>query len=506
MKKINLTMRSLMVVLLLAIVRYQVDAQSCTVPDYIPVFAQELNLVNLTEFDSFARPDESSRYFYRPQCGVSQAQFRYSTTKGSLKLQMYLEVYRQSYDCMGNLVGTKTQIMTTPTIEYGSGGGEIFAYFDLVIEPGAYYQVVAKRRSKFIVWGAWNTDAYSNNVRFIEGIDQPTPDGQFVDMLSSRSATSTGTGWTIDIAQLDVNDPVLFDANASSCESIWSYEISEFDLDNWVSSSTYSSPWLSGQANTINLTGSYGPGFQRGKLYLLKLVVGTGYHPEYRWFEIKDAAIDASLDHTTTVIESVGILGGGIKFYTLHERCQYNSLLLNTSGTQSANQYRISVQEVNASYTTTGLLASTGWQVGAPPTSISLNSLFGGFALGQRYKLTFEVGDPLQTRVLYFRYKQCKVYPEDPVELGRSKQAEEEELEMITYPNPTSGQLTIELKQETEESVSLRVVDLMGKIVYATEQYGMRQVSIDLSGNPPGVYLIELRAAETKSVHRVILR
>lgn len=71
------------------------------------------------------------------------------------------------------------------------------------------------------------------------------------------------------------------------------------------------------------------------------------------------------------------------------------------------------------------------------------------------------------------------------------------------YPNPTRGKLTVMLKGLEGEAVSARVVTLAGTVI---EQSEMTDGShdFDLSGLPPGVYLLQLSTPDASQTWRII--
>lgn len=481
----------------------------CNVPAYIPVFGHEFRVNDLSEVEIYPNSENGvNRPYYAPKCGANPIRLRYSTSNHANRtLQMYIELWKQSFDCNGNLIGAQTFVLSTPAVEYGGNTDEIHLYLDINVEVNTTYQIKARRRLKtFGIYGSYHHQ-WSNNLRFIASSNLPTPDGHFDDELSVESRSGYN-GWTVDVHQLDVNSALDFDASATTCESNWRYYIKEFNLATWTGSANYSSPLINGQAGVIDLDGVYPPGLQKGKLYLLTVVAGAGWYPENYWFEIKDAEIGGSISNNGSVVESVGVLGGGFRYYQLFERCQYNAMILNTQGTESADQYKISVQPVSGVYSPTGPAATTGWQSGPVASSYNINSVFGmSFALGQRYKLTYEVRNPQQTKVFYFRYKTCvAIGIGDDKRTGRLKAPSNTDAveEASIYPNPTNGQFFLEIKQEDDVVKNVEVLDLLGKTVVARQVIQNNKMSIDLSGQENGIYLIRIISDGKSSIQKVI--
>lgn len=67
--------------------------------------------------------------------------------------------------------------------------------------------------------------------------------------------------------------------------------------------------------------------------------------------------------------------------------------------------------------------------------------------------------------------------------------------QLLAYPNPTSGMLTVEFTQEDDEAV-LAISDLAGKLIQtqkvATNGTGLQQVQLDVSNLRPGSYLLQV--------------
>ena len=63
------------------------------------------------------------------------------------------------------------------------------------------------------------------------------------------------------------------------------------------------------------------------------------------------------------------------------------------------------------------------------------------------------------------------------------------------YPNPTSGEFTISLKNVTGTTYHLRIIDLFGRNVFTqqvTTPEGTLREKVNLSAFPAGIYLVQL--------------
>jgi len=77
------------------------------------------------------------------------------------------------------------------------------------------------------------------------------------------------------------------------------------------------------------------------------------------------------------------------------------------------------------------------------------------------------------------------------------------------YPNPTTGLLNVDFEAVENGMLQLRVLDLAGRVV--TSQVietvsGMNSLNVDLSGNPAGVYMLQLQQGERIETVKVILK
>jgi len=485
----------------------------CDVPTYIPSFGHEFRINDMSDVDTYTKteqvlntPNYVSKY-YSPKCGVNPIKFRYSTANNaSRKLQMYVELWKQKFDCSGNLVGAKTYVLSTSAVEYSGNTEAIHLYFDINVEENTYYQIKAQRRLKTLgIYGSYNFE-WSNNLRFIAPTSYPSPAGNFVDVLSvdSRSGYS---GWVVDVHQLDAKGVLDFDASPTSCETNWRYSISEFNLATWASTNTVSSGVINGQAGTIDLDGFYTPGLVKGKVYIVTVVAGSGWYPEYFWFEIKDAGICGSLTNNGYIHEFVPVIGGNVAVYTLYKRCRFNAMKLNTSCTESVDEYKISVQPVNASYVATGALQTTNWVSGPVASEYNLNAMFGAFALGQRYEVTYQVRNSLKTKKFYYRFEECTIDGEGDDPDFRTKSGveieEEMELDVNIYPNPSSGNFFVKIGN-TDDVVTVEVVDLTGRVVVGQQNVFNGELNIDLNNHKNGIYLVRIIQNNEVTIKKIV--
>jgi hypothetical protein len=73
---------------------------------------------------------------------------------------------------------------------------------------------------------------------------------------------------------------------------------------------------------------------------------------------------------------------------------------------------------------------------------------------------------------------------------------------MTVFPNPTSGKVTVNFSASAEDRYLVRVVDLLGKVVYSSDVnavIGLNVKDIDLSNVAKGMYLLNIQTAGGES-------
>ncbi len=72
------------------------------------------------------------------------------------------------------------------------------------------------------------------------------------------------------------------------------------------------------------------------------------------------------------------------------------------------------------------------------------------------------------------------------------------------YPNPTSGEFTINLKNASASGVGFTLTTLEGKVIKREQKAGNITMIIDLSEQPKGIYLLKIKDAQSVNVYKVI--
>ena len=80
--------------------------------------------------------------------------------------------------------------------------------------------------------------------------------------------------------------------------------------------------------------------------------------------------------------------------------------------------------------------------------------------------------------------------------------------EMVVYPNPSSGHITIDVNMPGKGKADLTITDMNGKVVYSEqlpETDGKISKEIDLSKNGKGMYSIRLSKGGKVIVEQVVV-
>lgn len=72
------------------------------------------------------------------------------------------------------------------------------------------------------------------------------------------------------------------------------------------------------------------------------------------------------------------------------------------------------------------------------------------------------------------------------------------------YPNPTSGEFTINLKNASTSGVGFTLTTLEGKVIQQEQKVSSTTVVMDLSEQPKGVYLLKIEDAQLVYVYKII--
>jgi hypothetical protein len=104
----------------------------------------------------------------------------------------------------------------------------------------------------------------------------------------------------------------------------------------------------------------------------------------------------------------------------------------------------------------------------------------------------------------------CENFAEDMIYVGECLGINEvlEGLQVEIYPNPSNGSFTVKLKSDNSESMNLKILNNLGKIIYEEVNIKIDQIfmrEIDLTGYAEGLYFINLSSNKTVYVEKIII-
>ena len=72
------------------------------------------------------------------------------------------------------------------------------------------------------------------------------------------------------------------------------------------------------------------------------------------------------------------------------------------------------------------------------------------------------------------------------------------------YPNPTKGMLSVEIKEYSDElQAEFRLMDMSGRMIFDRKANTNYQ-TFDLSGQPAGIYLLQIRINDESVVWKIV--
>ena len=93
----------------------------------------------------------------------------------------------------------------------------------------------------------------------------------------------------------------------------------------------------------------------------------------------------------------------------------------------------------------------------------------------------------------------------DTLVLSVTTRNEETTTSFTTYPNPSNGELKIDLKMVKLQNVTAKVLNLLGQVIYAKSfsDASTGTYQLDVSSEPDGIYFLEISTATESSVKKI---
>ncbi len=78
------------------------------------------------------------------------------------------------------------------------------------------------------------------------------------------------------------------------------------------------------------------------------------------------------------------------------------------------------------------------------------------------------------------------------------------QIQFSIYPNPANGLFNVILNAETEEEVTVSVIDVTGRVVYQSDETGNNTFQVDIQDKANGTYIIRVQIGEKQSQMRIV--
>ena len=74
------------------------------------------------------------------------------------------------------------------------------------------------------------------------------------------------------------------------------------------------------------------------------------------------------------------------------------------------------------------------------------------------------------------------------------------------FPNPSNGNITVKFENSTSKNISIKVINLLGEVVYLTNSYLNESTTIDLSNLANGFYHIQINCDGKIATKKIIIK
>ena len=95
--------------------------------------------------------------------------------------------------------------------------------------------------------------------------------------------------------------------------------------------------------------------------------------------------------------------------------------------------------------------------------------------------------------------------PEHEISLT-SKESLQKDFDFIVFPNPSKGSFTVKLLSSTITPYSFEIINSQGKVIYNISHINAKEISINQTGLPEGLYFIRLQQGLQVSTKKIIIQ
>ena len=87
---------------------------------------------------------------------------------------------------------------------------------------------------------------------------------------------------------------------------------------------------------------------------------------------------------------------------------------------------------------------------------------------------------------------------------GKGQSLQSNHYSLTIFPNPTTGQFTLELDELPADGYLVEVYDLTGKLIWKVQENQSQKLTINLEEQPDGIYMVRLTSGETVLMEKVV--
>ena len=317
----------------------------------------------------------------------------------------------------------------------------------------------------------------------------------------STTSESGYNGWTVNVNNFCEGDQLIIDPSSSQCEDRYRYYIYELDINNWTTNLVYSSTdWVVGNVpNSIDISNDVN--WTTGQLYMISFAVGPTFDSEELWFRVNNTSAYYT-QNSTSYQESIL---GGLAYQTVYTYCSGLTSLPIFDGSHCYDAYRIEIHATDpydlspVGPTLYSIPSWPGLNPGLLPNPMNVN--ISSLSLNQIYELKLSVkrGSTTETYVAYFKRILCRSSSSNNL-TGLNA----EKIKFSLYPNPTTGQFTIELENfEFESQVELKLVSVDGKLIL-NQQLSTPKTELDIVDLESGIYFVIIQHGDQTLKRKLI--